>query len=143
LRLGVNPIHALAPPSGGELAVSLTPNGSGLAIVTVGTPFILRYAITVETATALVTLSITPAGQPTRSLTERWQRGITQRTQNLIAVTPGVWHIAIASDGVTVRQLDLTIRDNPTAMTNRSSNVSPLVATATSPSARRHVTLCG
>lgn len=143
LRLGVNPIRALVAPAGGELGVSLASGGAGVTIITTGTVFILHYAITVEAASALVTLSITPDGLPTRSMTERWPRGITQRDQRLIAVTPGIWHIAVARDGITVRQLDLTVTGNPLAMTKPSSNPFGSIWAETPSAARYRPTECG
>jgi hypothetical protein len=143
LRLGVNPIRALVVPAGGELTVSLTPGGDAVTTVAAGTSFTLQYAVTVDAASALVTLSITPQGQLTRSMTERWPRGITQRSQSLTAVTPGMWHITITRDSDTVRQMDLTITNNLSAMSNRSSNAYATDALMNPMSTRDHPLSCG
>jgi hypothetical protein len=120
LRLGVNPIRALAPPSGGELHVTLPTGSDDVSTIGVGMPFALRYAITVTAATALVTLTIAPDGLPARSMTEQWLSGTTQRSQTMVAVTPGQWQITIARNGSTLQEVDLTIIGSPTSMINHS-----------------------
>lgn len=99
MRVNANPLRILFRPPDGTLTLSLTPTGAAVTQVTAGKPFYLRYGVTVQNDGAEIALTIAPEHAPAATLTERWRRGATHRSQPLVALAPDLWQFTLHEDG--------------------------------------------
>lgn len=113
LRLHANPIRLFIPPPAGTISISQPPGGVTTTQVVTGQPFALDYSATVDSASALVTLTIAPAASPACSLVEGWSQGTTNRQQILVPVAPDRWQITLRRDGQVIAALTLEISADP------------------------------
>ena len=109
MRVNANPLHLFFPPPDGSLIVSQTPQGDATTRLTVGKPFYLRYAVTISSDWAEVSLTIAPQHATEQTLVERWAQGQGQRVQTMVALSPDLWRFTLRKDGKVLQTVDIII----------------------------------
>ena len=109
LHLNGNTLSLPFLPANSSLSASTSANGAATTAFVVGQPLYLDYAVAVGRPGATIQLRVAVDHATPRWLTEHWPHGNEQRAMSLVALAPGIWHIALLSDGQVIRSLTVTI----------------------------------